>query len=91
MPVGAGEHSGWLGAGSLGSVAPGILMMKVISRNFFFFGLVVPEEGVSRFVGALNRTTRGRAGQHLCSSWDLCVRGQKPSSIATSSNVPRSS
>ena len=38
MPVRAGEHSGWLGAGSLGSVAPGILMMKVISRNFFFFG-----------------------------------------------------
>ena len=38
MPVRAGEHSGWLGAGSLGSVAPGILMMKFISRNFFFGG-----------------------------------------------------
>ena len=37
MPVRAGEHSGWLGTGSLGSVAPCILMMKVISRNFFFF------------------------------------------------------
>ena len=45
MPVRAGEHSGWLGAGSLGSVAPGILMMKVISRNFFFFGLDCPRGG----------------------------------------------
>ena len=38
MPVRAGEHSGWLGTGSLGSVAPSILMMKVISRKFLFFG-----------------------------------------------------
>ena len=51
MPVRAGEHSGWLGTGSLGSVAPCVLMMKVISRNFFFFGgfhKLEPEEDLKK-------------------------------------------
>ena len=50
MPVRAGEHSGWLGAGSLGSVAPGILMMKVINRNFLTLFLQNPRLSVSTYV-----------------------------------------
>ena len=50
MPVRAGEHSGWLGTGSLGSVAPGILMMKVINRNFLTLFLQNPRLSVSTYV-----------------------------------------
>ena len=69
MPVRAGEHSGWLGTGSLGSVAPGILMMKVINRNFFFSPFFLGTEDLINVAGwkpgrALEEEVEGQSMGH---------------------------
>ena len=83
MPVRAGEHSGWPWGGVTVISGPWDPGGDGSHQDIFFFDWIVPEEGVSRVVGELNWAARGRTSQLLCSSWDLCVRGQKPSSIAT--------
>ena len=77
MPVRAGEHSGWLGAGSLGSVAPGILMMKVISRNFFFFWIGCPRGGgITVCGGAESDHPRAGRSAPLLLMGPVCTRAE---------------
>ena len=81
--MGAGELPGRLGGGVTGDQwPPGLWEQWMLPRNFFFFGC--PRGGgITVCGGAEPIRPRARFGQHLCSSWDLCVRGQKPSSNAT--------